>query len=216
MVAICMSFEQPATSPTKILSNAIFLASENPARILAYVRDTSPAVEAGTEASLVQAAVSKGRSFQKTEVTSNTAIQMQLNRTDFDVLLVFDQDEAPAGALAALGAASVATVQSFAEQGGVVVVLTGGGGTSEMDDLIDAWGIANVGNLVNYDGGTYRVDAPGDAVGINVVSPFLGVTTSCTFSVPGMPGADVVYVVTASDMGPSNGDPAVIHQIVTP
>lgn len=215
MVAMCMSFEEPSPSQTKLLGNAVFLVSETPVRILAYVRDTSPEAKSGTDFSLTQAAVAKGRSFVKTEVTGLSSVANQLDRADFDVLLVYDQEEAPSGQLQTLGDDWAPLIQTFTELGGVVVVLTGGGGTSEMHELIDAIGVAGVNNTAGYDG-TYQVAAPGDAVGINVVSPFLAVDTSCTFSIPGMPSADLVYVTTAADAGPNSGDPGVVHRIVTP
>jgi hypothetical protein len=85
-----------------------------------------------------------------------------------------------------------------------------------MHEFIEGIGISTVNSTNNYNGGTYQVEAPGDAVGINVVSPFLGVATSCTYSIPGMPPSGLVYVVTAADPGPSVGDPSVIHRIVPP
>jgi hypothetical protein len=216
MVALCMSFEQPSSVQTQLLANSVFLASEAPVRILAYARNTSAGSKAGTDSSLVQAGAVKGRSFAKTEVTGLGAVQNQLDRADYDVLLVYDQQNAPAGEMATTGAAWAPVVQTFTELGGIVVVLTGGGGTSEVHELIDGIGLLSANNTLGYDGGTYQVSAAGDSVAINVVSPFLAVPTSCTFSVPGMPDPDVTYVVVGADAGPNNGDPSVAHRIVSP
>lgn len=216
MVALCMSFEQPTTSQTKLLGNSVFLASETPVRILAYVRNTSASSKAGTDSSLVQAGVSKGRTFEKTDVTALDSVQNQLTRIDYDVLLIYDQENAPAGEMATTGTAWASVVEDFTEGGGIVVVLTGGGGTSEVHDLIANIGLLPANQTSGYTGGTYQVTAPGDAVGINVVSPFLAAPTSCTFDVPGGPDPDVTYVVVAADVGPNNGDPGVVHKIVSP
>jgi hypothetical protein len=149
-------------------------------------------------------------------VTALNSINNQLDRADYDVLMIYDQEEAAAGILAGRGVAWAPAVQTFTALGGVVVVLTGGGGISEMHELIAGLGIFSPTGTLNHNGQNYRVDAPGDAVGVNVVSPFVGVETSCVFTGAGTPSSDVVYVTSGVSGGPGNGEPGVVHRIIVP
>jgi len=65
----------------------------------------------------------------------------------------------------------------------------------------------------NHDGKRYYVSAPGDAMGINVVSPFLAVRTSCLFNTSDEATGELVFVVSGPD---PQAAPAVVHRIITP
>src|SRR5690606_6615431 len=150
-------------------------------RILAFVRNTSSASLAGTDAALESAATLKGRGYNITKVTALNSVNNLLNRSDFDVLLVYDQQNAPSSQLAELGTSWASTVEGFSRTGGVIVVLTGGAGSGEMTDFIENMGLFSVDGTDNHNGERFYVQAPGDAVGINVVSPFLAAQNSCLF-----------------------------------
>lgn len=216
MVALCMSFEGFSSGQTNLLGNAIFLAQTNPVRILAYTRDSSATSINGTSQALVAAAAARGRSFEKTDVTGLNSVSGQLTRADYDVLIVYDQQNAPAGRMAGRATAWASTIQTFTELGGIVVVLTGGGGISEMDEFIDGIGLASVSGTTNYNGKSYSVVAPGDALAIGVVSPFLAVPTSCVFSGAPMQDGELIYVTEGASSGQGQGEPGVIHRIVVP
>jgi len=129
------------------------------------------------------------------------------------VLLVHDQPSAPMGAMATLGASWMQTVTTFALQGGVVVVLDGGTGVGEMPDFATATGLLTVASQTALvDGTPLAVDAPTDAVGIGVVSPYGAGSHSVSLTAQPS-GANVVYVVgVATDAGP--GSPVVIHRVL--
>ena len=213
LIAICASYERNTVGQTTLLANSVFLGPANPVRILAYVRDTSGASEAGTDLALSQAAQATGRTYNITKISALNGVNNQLTRSDFDVLLVYDQQDAPAGRLGELGTSWKDTVNDFGRTGGVVVILSGGGGSAEMGDLIENIGLFSVDSMTNHDGGRFYVRAPGDAVGINVVSPFLATKKSCMFETAETPSGELVYVVSGPD---PDQKPAVVHRIVVP
>lgn len=216
MVALCMSFETASPAQTIILGNAVFLAQGSSVRILAYTRDASSASINGTNQALVSTAAARGRAFEKTDVTGLNSVGNQLNRTDYEVLIIYDQENAPAGRMESRATAWAPAIQTFAELGGIVIVLTGGDGISEMDEFIAGIGIAGVSGTTSHDGNNYSVVAPGDALAIGVVSPFLAVPSSCVFNGAPAQDGELIYVTEGADPGPGVGDPGVIHRIVVP
>lgn len=216
MVALCTSFETSSPAQTNLLGNSVFLAQGSPVRILAYTRDSSAGSISGTNQALASAAAARGRSFEQTNVTGLNSVTNQLDRADYEVLIVYDQPNAPAGRMAERALAWAPTIQTFADLGGIVVVLTGGGGVAEMDEFVDGIGIASVSGTTNYDGSSYEVVAPGDALAIGVVSPFLAVPSSCVFSGAPVQDGELIYVTEGADPGPGLGDPGAIHRIIVP
>jgi len=212
-VAICASFEASSPGQTTLLTNAVFLGAANPVRILAYVQETSDASLTGTDAALIAASQLAGRSYNVTKVTALNSINNQLSRSDYDVLLVYDQQNAPSGQLGDLGTSWASTVRDFSRTGGVTVILSGGGGRGEMGDFITNLGVMDVQSTENHDGKRYYVSAPGDAMGVNVVSPFLAVRTSCLFNTSDEATGELVFVVSGPD---PEAAPAVVHRIITP
>jgi hypothetical protein len=85
-----------------------------------------------------------------------------------------------------------------------------------MPDLIDAIGLFASTGTPDHVGSRYYVQAPGDAVGVNVVSPFVGVSQSCIFNIDDPESRDLVYVVTDTNPNSGVGDPGVVHRIVSP
>lgn len=215
-VALCMSFQTSSPSQTALLGNAVFLATRNPVRILSYTRETSTASINGTNQALTSAAAARGRTFERTNVTGLNAITNQLTREDYDVLIICDQQNAPAGQMAARATAWSPAIDTFTELGGVVVVLTGGGGTSEVHELIEGLGIVNSSGTLNNTDNNYVVSAPGDALAIGLVSPFLAVDRSCVFDGTPPSDSETVYVLEGSTPGPANGLPGAVHRIVAP
>ena len=214
MIAMCMSFEVPSPSQTGLLGNSIFLAGRNPVRILAYTGDTSSAAKAGTNFALASAGIAKGRAYDFIEAKTSASVLTRLDRSNFDVFLVYDQENSSNGELATLGTNWTSAIDDFTAVGGVVVVLTGGGGTGEMHEFISAISLVNATGTSDHTGQDYSVEAPGDAVGINIVSPFRGVQTSCTFGIAGGP-PDLTRVMVTADKDDASR-PGVVHRIIVP
>jgi hypothetical protein len=127
---------------------------------------------------------------------------------------VQDQEGAASGELATVGVAWDPVVENFTGTGGVVIVLTGGKGTGEMNELITELGIFDATDMTAANGTTMYVNAPGNAVGINVVTPYLSVNQSCTFETSDV--TDGIKVMVTSDSQVAGGNPHAVHHIVPP
>jgi len=218
MIAMCMNYAQyaPTSAQRVLLGNAVFLTNQTPARVLAYVADTPTALRNTTLSTIAAAASALGRSYQLTEETNASNVVSNLNRSNYDVLLVYDQPTATAGELGTTGSSWNAVAQQFAKDGGTVVVLAGQGGVGEVGQLISGLGILNVSGLIDRVAERLYVQAPGDALGINVVSPFLGINDSCAFSTADSATGARVFVVTDANPNDGVGAPVVVHVIVQP
>jgi hypothetical protein len=108
---------------------------------------------------------------------------------------------------------------SFTKAGGVVVVIDGGDGTGEMHELINAGRLLDPTGKSTMTGQTdannvqaYN-NAPFDVLGVNVLSPFRGLTNTCTFDTDAKAGGDTIFVVTDDQAG---GKPIAIHRVISP
>lgn len=214
VVLICMSYEQnQQSSPaTALLGNAVFLPPGNPVRVLAYDEFSPNPIENKVKQAIGWAAAAKGRTYTLSAVGSSGAVPSQLDKQSFDVFLVYDQTSAPAGALGSAGSAWNATLSSFVQKGGVVVVASGGGGTGEMGALIQNAGLLSVSGQANVTGQVLFNQAPWDAVGLNVLSPFLAQNRTCSFTTSAQPGPGITFVVSgAADAG--SAPPVVVHRV---
>ncbi len=216
VVYICMDYAQvfQVSAQTTLLGNAVFLSRQNPVRVLAYGKYAEPAVMASVDRAIRWAATSSNRSVNITRVNSVAAVESDLELSNYDVLLVYDQPLAATGELASEGTELAPTLESFTQSGGVVVVLSSG--TGEMDDFASDANLASIGTESDYTGELAYNQASGDVVGLGVVTPFLTLANSCTFETSETPSGESVFVVT--DTPPSNGlgEPIVLHKVVTP
>ena len=215
VVVLCMSFEQnsQASPQTALLGNAVFLPVTNPVRILAYGEHSPNPIENKVDQAIGWAATAKNRTAQLTHVNAAAQVTAQLDKQSFDVLLVYDQTGAPSGALAAAGTAWAAAIGTFVKAGGVVVVPTGGGGTGEMGQLLTNAGLLAVSAQPSATGSVLYNQAPSDAVGLNVISPFIAQKQSCTLTTSAVPGPSTVFVVTNAPADAGAGSPVVVHRI---
>jgi hypothetical protein len=97
------------------------------------------------------------------------------------------------------------------------VVLAGDAGTAEMDDLVTNAGFITVTGQTSVTGDQVYNRAPADAVGLNVITPFLATAETCTFTAAAPPDSTTAFVITdtASSAG-SLGSPVVIHRVLAP
>jgi len=215
------TWAQPMTAHTALLGNAVFLSLRSEVRILAYTRYAPSAVRNQVNRAIGWSATARGRSYRIDPITVATQLSAELNVLDYDVLLVYEQADAPAGQLATLGAQWNASgvLQSFAGAGGVIIVLDGAQGSSEMAEFIDSAGLLALDghSAIAIDDSTTRFfnRAPGDALGIGVVSPLSPVPYSCTFDTQVAPSSDTVFVITDA-ASPAVGNPVVVHRTVAP
>lgn len=217
---LCMDFNSATadSSPTTLLGNAVFVPTANPVNVLAYTRGASAAAVNRVHAVIATAANVRFRDVQITEAKTPEAVTTNLNINDYQVMLIHDLDQATPGepAAAATAWASGSVLTSFARAGGVVIVISGGDGTGEMHELINAARLldtATVSSQTDITGDQLWNNAPFDVLGVNVLSPFLGTSHTCTFETDAQPSASTIFVVTDDESG---GLPVAIHRVIAP
>lgn len=217
----CMDYAwaQDQTSHTTLLGNAtIFLPRRGRVRILGFTTWAPASVRNQVNKVIGWSATSLTKTYTLDAITDPATLSSRLNIADYDVFLMYEQSDAPPGELATLGGGWAQTLQSFAEAGGVVVVLDGAQGVNEMPDFINTAGLLPLlghEQVSMEDTDTqFYVRAPADQLATMVLSPMSPKPYSCVFDVKGAPAADVSYVVTDS-APPMVGRPVVVHRVVS-
>jgi hypothetical protein len=200
------------TAQARVLSNAVFIPQTNPLKILSYEHYAAPSAVDHVKLILSSFAAQEGRGFSITSTDVDTDIPNKLTFASFQVLIVQDQPTAPAGALATLGASWATTLTPFVQAGGIVVVLDGGTGMGQMPAFSTATTLLSVTAQAPIATGTPLDDvAPGDVVGVGVVSPYGAGKNSVSMTTEAS-GGNVIYVVDLpSDAGASS--PVVVHKL---
>ena len=216
VVLACMNYQTPAqnTPQTALMGNAVLLPLRNPVRILAYTEFVPAAARAKVDQDIAYAASARGRSVAITQLSASANATATLNILDYDVFLIYDQSAAPTGQMASVGSAwhSSSLLSSFAAAGGVIIGLSGG--TSEMAQFFTSSGLMDVSAETVVSRQTLYNRASGDAMGVNVISPFLAPLDTCTFTTQLVPDADNIFVIRDTKTGP--GAPVVVHRVIEP
>ena len=200
-------------SEARLLSNAVFLAPTNPLRVLSFEQYANPTQVAHVKATLAGNAP-VGRTLVCTVSNDYTAVGNQLGTLVFDVFLVCDQPEAPAGDPGKVGGSLATALSTYGDAGGDIVVLDGASGpVKEMTSFL------SMANLLQTTADTplpahdeLAVVAHGDAVGNFVVSPYAPIADTVSFTTSETNGAGVTYVVEET----AGLRPVVIHKIPSP
>lgn len=218
-ILLCADFRQrpvPGTAFERLLGNSVFLSTAANVRILAYEEFAPAAVVNSVKLTLNSLATQRARAFTMVDVFTSADVTNNLDTTNYDVFLVFDQQLAPLGRLAETGSNWEPTLTPFVRAGGIVIVLAGPTGRGEMDDflttanLLPVFGQRLVTNTEVYN------RAPGDAIGLAVVSPLLALPESCTFDTD-PPDDQTTFVITDTPpFDPSLGNPVVVHRVISP
>jgi hypothetical protein len=220
---ICTDFNSvtPSSSPTTLLGNAVFMPQKNPVEVLAYTRGASVAAVNRLNQVITWAGDARGRSAHLVEAKAVADVSSKLNVNDFQVLLIHDLDQAKTGDAAAAATTweSANVLSSFAKAGGVIVVIDGSDGRGEMHELINAGNLLDPTAKTSISGQTEIMNeqvwnnAPFDVLGVNVLSPFLGTSHTCTFDTDAKPGGDTIFVLSDDEAG---GLPVAIHRVIAP
>jgi len=212
IVVVCMNFQTPVSNSAanKLLGNAVLLPGPQQVRILAYTEFASAASRAKVDQHISFAAAAMGRSVVITPLSKYTNASVTLNIANYDEFLIYEQDSAPSGDLAMIGAAwqMNSVLDSFTAAGGVIVALSGG--SSEMDQFFTSAQLLDVSAQTVVTGSFLYNRASGDSVGNNVISPFSAPSESCTFTTSATPGPRTVFVVSDAVTDPSA--PVVVHR----
>lgn len=199
------------TAQARVLSNAVFIPQTNPLKVLSYEHYAGSANVARVKAILNGFATQEGRGLSITSTSVDSDIPNELEFSSFQVLIVQDQATAPSGAMATLGTSWATTLTTFTQAGGIVVVLDGGTGVGEMPQFSTATTLLSVTAQAPISVGTPLDDvAPGDVVGVGVVSPYGAGRNSVSITTEPS-GGNVVYVIDLpSDAGAPS--PVVVHK----
>lgn len=218
VVAACMDYQTAAagTPQTTLLRNAVFLPDAPTVRILAYTEFVPASARAKVDQAIDFASMNPVlRPYKITTLDKFGAATAALSISKYEVFLIYDQTAAPAGQMATVGAAwhANAVLDSFAAAGGIIIVLSGGNG--EMDQFLSSSQLLDVSGQTVVTGSKLYNRGGGDAVGKNVISPFLAPLSSCTFATSVVPdGVLTAFVLTDTQSGVP-GAPAVVHHVVS-
>ncbi len=218
----CMNYSwvQQRTAHTRLLGNAFFLLPPNlEVRILAFTR-FAPAIErAQVNRVIGWEALRFGRSYTLDAANDAEQVTSTLNIKNYDVFLMYEQPDAPSGALATLGTDWKDLLEEFTIAGGVVIVLDGAQGSAEMPSFISSSGLFPVDDHapIAIDDITtdFFVQSSTDSLASTVVSPLSPAPYSCTFETSASPSPEVSFVLSDAEP-PTPGRPVVIHRVVAP
>jgi hypothetical protein len=202
---------QPTVAEATILSNAAFIPSSSPLRILSFEHYADATAVSNVKAILNAEAVALGRMPNKYTVSTTDAdIPAKLNIRSYDELIVYDQKTASATVLGALGSSWQTTLSTFTAAGGVVISLDGAEGMGAMPTFNTSAGLLAISDHTVIPNRTpLEVIAPGDVVARVVVTPFASELDSVYFTTSVAKGGNVAYVV----VDPMDGGqaPVVVH-----
>ena len=213
VVLMCIDYEETARSSPiqRLLGNSVFLSGARLARILAFDGFTPAALRNNVDLTLTWAAGENGESYRLSHESDPKQIPNRLTIENFDTFLVYAQPNATPGQLATLGAAWKSNLDTFVDDGGTVVVLSGG----QMREFISQAGLLDVTAETDVTGGPLFNRTPTDAVGINVLSPFQARANSCRFTTSELPSTTLSYVITGEPATVPLSAPVVVHRILT-
>jgi hypothetical protein len=206
---------QNSTAPAKLLTNATFIPSTNPLRVLSYEQFAAAGAVTTVKNVINAGATARGRTVKFS--ISNVAADLSVLGLEakYDVVLVHDQATLTAAEAATDGAADAAALLQFTKAGGVVIVLDGANGEEAMPPFVTNAGLVDLaGHTFMPTPGRGTVVAPADDVGTGTVSPFAIGSRFVNFQSNEPNGGNVTFVVLAGSAPNPLGDPIVIHKTV--
>jgi hypothetical protein len=201
-----------SSSQARVLTNAVFIPTSNPLRVLSYEQFADAAVVGNVKALINSAAA--GRTINFTVATTSAALASDMLAQSYDVVLVHDQQGAAPATLATVGATVAADLATFAKSGGVIVALDGAGGQGGMPSLLTSAQLLSLASHQSIPAGSLvSIVAPADRIATLVVSPYGAFDRSVSFQSNEPNGGNVVYVADHV-VGGIPADPVVVHKVV--
>lgn len=196
------------TAQARILENAVLLSRSDPVRVLSYQRYAGAGAISRVGSILADAKTRTGRNIVVTATASDAAVA-GATTANFEVVLVHDQTTAPSGALSSLGQSWASGLSAFTHVSGVLVVLDGATGASQMPQLMTQTGLLTVtSHQAAATGDLIELLSATDGVGGGVISLFAVRANSARFV--SEPNGGSVNWVTRHQ---ASGTPNVIHKI---
>lgn len=202
-------------SQFKVLGNAAMISPASAIRVRSWETWAQPGATTVIRNAIVSAAQAQNRSVVFT-TASLPADVLSTTALNTDVLVLHDQANAPPGTLAGVGASFAATIATFTNDGGVVLVTDGGsGGAPQMSAFVKSAGLFDIDaeNAISF-GKSLAVIAPADVVGLGVLSPYAAGTRSVRFDCNDPNAGFVSYVVVDANVDGGPPRPVVIHRVV--
>lgn len=201
-----------SSSQARVLTNAVFIPTSNPLRILSYERHAEPQAVANVKSILKSAAGTRVLAYTVSNAAADLA-SPALSQS-YDVVLVYDQRTGNAAALQTEGTSWQPHLATFTKAGGIVVALDGNSGQGNMPVLITSAGLLDLAGHTTVPAGTrVSIVAPADRIATLVASPYGAFNRSVTFQSNEPNGGNVTWVAQ-HDLNPGLGDPIVIHKVV--
>lgn len=201
-----------ASSQAKVLTNAVFIPTANPLRILSYERHAEPQAVANIKSIIKSAAGTRVLAYTVSNAAADLA-SPTLSQS-YDVVLIYDQRTGNAATLQAEGTSWQPHLATFTKAGGIVVALDGNAGQGNMPVLITSAGLIDLAGHTTIPGGTrVSIVAPADRIATLVPTPYGAFDRSVTFQSNEPNGGNVTWVAQ-HDLNPGLGDPVVIHKVV--
>lgn len=203
LVVVGHDYRESRDGMNRIAGNAVFLARQNPARVLVYEGDARPEAVAGTDAAIDQVAAAYGRSWVRTAAPRPEEIPLLL--ADADVLVIYAQTDAADAELQRLSQGLGRSMTTFLQTGGVIVVFDGAGSNAGTYQVVTGTGFFWAESRVDVSRRVLDVTAPGDAVALGVPLRYRGEVSSVRFH------TEEGTMVVGDGAGP-----VVIHRTVLP
>ena len=204
LVVVGHDYRESRADMNRIAGNAVFLARQNPPRVLVYEGDARPSAIAGTDAAIDQVAALYGRSWARTAAPRPEEIPLML--LDADVLVVYAQTDAADGELQRLSQGLARSLTTFLQTGGVIVVFDGAGSNRGTFQVVTGTGFFWADSRTDVSRRVLDVVSPGDAVALGVPIRYRGEVSTVRF--------DTTEMTVVVDDGA--GGPVVIHRTVLP
>lgn len=200
------------TSQTRLLLNAVSIATRTPIRVLSYEQNAPADTVAHVKALLG----SSPRPLVFTASNTPADLQSATLAASYDVVLVYDQANADSGTASAIGDGAKTALHDFAAVGGVIVALDGNGGQGHMPELLTAAQLLDVSAHTTIPNGTpVFVSRVGDLVTSGVTNTYGAAARTVSFTTSEADVDPVRWVVRA---GPQNalGEPIVVRKTISP
>ncbi|HXX70415.1 MAG TPA: hypothetical protein VEK07_24755 [Polyangiaceae bacterium] len=204
----------PGTAQARVLANAVLLAPTDPVSVLSYERYADATTLSRIDAIVGGAGAGLGRTVDITSTNTDSDIPGTLEIQTYGVLLVADQVNALGDVdLGALGASWAATLATFTQSGGIVVILDGGTGAGQMPAFASGTGLLDVTAQTTLATGTaLYVLAPSDSLSVGVVNPYAAGENSVTVTTEPNTGS-VDYVIAPAIEAGTAISPTVVHKV---
>ncbi|MBA2539035.1 MAG: hypothetical protein H0V17_05320 [Deltaproteobacteria bacterium] len=137
----------------KLLGNAVFMNERAPVRVLAYAGTAPATLVSGTNAAIDRQATARGRTWQRTQVTSSADVAFNLPNAD--VFLVYAQPQQDSTYLNYLGDEWGLYLQQFTRRGGIVVVLDTASTNAGTPEVLTRTGLMTLGGRTTLTGNAF-------------------------------------------------------------